>query len=48
MSKIGFSNYVFERLTGFGGRVGIEGDDLLDFPGVAGAPVRTTRPAPTS
>ena len=35
MSKIGFSNYIFERLTGFGGRVGIEGDDLLDFPGVA-------------
>src|SRR5438128_478645 len=35
MSKIGFSNYVFERLTGFGGRVEIEGDDLLDFPGVA-------------
>jgi 5-methyltetrahydropteroyltriglutamate--homocysteine methyltransferase len=36
MSKIGFSNYIFDRLTGFGGRVGIEGDDLLDFPGVAG------------
>jgi len=35
MSKIGFSNYVFDRLTGFGGRVGIEGDDLLEFPGVA-------------
>jgi 5-methyltetrahydropteroyltriglutamate--homocysteine methyltransferase len=35
MSKIGFSNYVFERLTGFGGRVGIEGDDLIEFPGVA-------------
>jgi 5-methyltetrahydropteroyltriglutamate--homocysteine methyltransferase len=35
MSKIGFSNYIFDRLTGFGGRVGIEGDDLLEFPGVA-------------
>jgi 5-methyltetrahydropteroyltriglutamate--homocysteine methyltransferase len=35
MSKIGFSNYVFDRLTGFGGRVGIEGDDLIEFPGVA-------------
>src|SRR5215471_15040044 len=35
MSKIGFSNYIFERLTGFGGRVGIESDDMLDYPGVA-------------
>jgi 5-methyltetrahydropteroyltriglutamate--homocysteine methyltransferase len=35
MSKIGFSNYIFDRLTGFGGRVSIEGDDLLEFPGVA-------------
>ena len=35
MSKIGFSNYIFDRLTGFGGRVGIQGDDLLEFPGVA-------------
>src|SRR4051794_5044175 len=36
MSKIGFSNYIFERLTGFGGRSGIESDDMNDFPGVAG------------
>jgi 5-methyltetrahydropteroyltriglutamate--homocysteine methyltransferase len=35
MSKIGFSNYIFERLSGFGGRTGIEGDDMNDFPGVA-------------
>ena len=35
MSKIGFSNYIFERLTGFGGRVAIESDDMADFPGVA-------------
>jgi 5-methyltetrahydropteroyltriglutamate--homocysteine methyltransferase len=36
MSKIGFSNYIFERLTGFGGRSQIESDDMNDFPGVAG------------
>ena len=35
MSKIGFSNYVIQRYSGFGKRAAFAATDLADFPGVA-------------
>ena len=35
MSKIGFSNYIFERYSGFSGQAQIAAMDLADFPDLA-------------
>jgi 5-methyltetrahydropteroyltriglutamate--homocysteine methyltransferase len=35
MSKVGFSNYVTQRFSGFGERAGFTSTDLADFPDVA-------------
>src|SRR5689334_18132214 len=36
MSKVGFSNYVTQRFSGFGERAGFMSTDLADVPDVAG------------